>query len=233
MNINKALTSLTLTILATFTIPAFAGGTAVLEAGSGANRINTTIEFNDGNMRMGTAVPGFDGYMVMTETGIYMVTGMGGRPMVLDLGAMMSLMGGMAGEMMQSQGISLNNGIGQFIEMRDAGRNEAVAGVPGQVYDLTYANEQGTRQTEEIVLGRDATLRELTETLATLGRMMAAYLSVDLSEYQGAMDDLLQYGDGILRLGSGYRLVSLDETAPDPARFTLPAAPQQMPSWMP
>ena len=144
-------------------------------------------------MRMGTAVPGFDGYMVMTETGIYMVTGMGGRPMVLDLGAMMSLMGGMAGEMMQSQGISLNNGIGQFIEMRDAGRNEAVAGVPGQVYDLTYANEQGTRQTEEIVLGRDATLRELTETLATWGRMMAAYLSVDLSEYQGAMDDLLQY----------------------------------------
>ena len=86
--------------------------------------------------------------------------------------------------------------------MRDIGRNETVAGVPGQVYDLTYANEQGTRQTEEIVLGRDATLRELTETLATWGRMMAAYLSVDLSEYQGAMDDLLQYGDGILRLGS-------------------------------
>ena len=136
------------------------------------------------------------------------------------------MMGGMAGEMMQSQGFSLNSGIGDFIDMNETGRAETVAGVPGQVYSLTFRNDRGTSQTEEIVLGRDATLRELTETLATWSRMMAAYLSIDLGEYQGAMDDLLQYGDGILRLGAGYRLVSLDDTAPDPARFTLPAAPQ-------
>lgn len=230
MNLRSALIALTLTLLPT---SVWAGGTAVLEAGTGANRVSTTIEFDDGNMRMSTAMPGFEGYMVMTETGIYMVTGMGGQPMVLDLGAMMSMMGGMAGEMMQSQGISLNSGIGQFIEMDETGREETVAGIAGQVYNLTYTNGSGTPQTEEVVLGRDATLRELTETLATWSRMMAAYLSVDMNEYQGAMDDLLLAGDGILRLGSGYRLVSLDNAAPDAARFTLPAAPQQMPSWMP
>ncbi|MEX0738978.1 MAG: hypothetical protein WD071_06530 [Pseudohongiella sp.] len=230
MNLRVSLIGLAFSIVAT---GSWAGGTAVLEAGTGANRISTTVEFNDGNMRMGTAMPGFDGYMVMTETGIYMVTGMGGRPMVLDLGAMMSMMGGMAGDMMQSQGINLNSGIGQFIEMNDADRDERVAGIPGQVYNLTYTNDSGNAQTEEVVLGRDATLRELTETLATWSRMMAVYLSVDLGEYQGAMDDVLQYGDGILRLGSGYRLVSLDDAAPDPGRFVLPAAPQQMPSWTP
>jgi hypothetical protein len=212
---------------------AWAGGTAVLEAGMGANRVSTTIEFNDGNMRLNTAIPGFTGYMVMTETGIYMVTAQAGRPMVLNLGTMMSMLGGTAGEMMQSQGFSLSNGIGQFTEMTNTGRDEVIAGISGRVFDLIYVNDRGNRQTEEVVLGRDATLRELTETLAIWSRMMAAYLSVDLGDSQGAMDDLLQHGDGILRLGSGYRLMSIDNNPPDPSRFRLPAAPQQMPRWMP
>lgn len=230
MNLRALISGLALTVLASST---WAGGTAVMEAGMGANRVSTTIEFNDGNMRLRTAMPGVDGYMVMTETGIYMVTAQGGRPTVLDLGAMMSMLGGMAGEMMQSQGLNLTNGVGEFIEMNDAGRDETVAGISGRLYDLTYVNDRGDRQTEEIVLGRDATLRELTETLATWSRMMAAYLSVDLGDSQGAMDELLQHGDGILRLGSGYRLSSIDTSAPDPSRFALPAAPQQMPSWLP
>ncbi|MDO8909333.1 MAG: hypothetical protein Q7W55_12655 [Pseudohongiella sp.] len=211
----------------------WAGGTAVLEAGVGANRVSSTIEFNNGNMRLGAAMPGFNGYMVMTDTGIYSVTTQMGRPMVLNLGAMMGMLGGMAGEMMQSQGFSLGNGIGQITELTDTGRDETVAGIAGRVYDITYVNDRGAPQTEELVLGRDATLRELTETLSTWSRMMAAYLSVDLGDYQGVMDNLLQHGDGILRLGSGYRLTSMDSNAPDPSRFTLPAAPQQMPSWMP
>ncbi|HDZ08937.1 hypothetical protein [Pseudohongiella sp.] len=230
MNLPALLSGLALTVLSTWS---WAGGTAVLEAGAGANRVSTTIEFHDGNMRMGAAMPGLNGYMVMTDTGIYMVTAQAGRPMVLDLGAMMSMLGGMAGEMMQSQGFSVPNGIGQFLEMSDTGREEVVAGIPGRVYDLSYVNDRGTRQTEEIVLGRDDTLRELTDTMATWSRMMAAYLSIDLGDYQSAMDDLLPHGDGILRLGSGYRLVSINNNAPDSSRFTLPAAPQQMPSWMP
>ncbi len=230
MKIRALIGGLTFTVLSSLS---WAGGTAVLEAGSGANRVSTTIEFNDGNMRMGSALPEFDGYMVMTDTGIYMVTDQGGRPMVLDLGAMMSMMGGMAGEMMQSQGMTLDNGLGQVLEMNDTGREEEVAGISGQVYEITYANERGNPQTEEIVLGSDPTLRELTDTLATWSRMMAAYLSVDLGDSQTAIDDLLQHGDGILRLGTGYRLTSIDNSSPDPSRFTLPAEPQQLPSWTP
>jgi hypothetical protein len=67
--------------------------------------------------------------------------------------------------------------------------------------------------------------------MATWARMTAAYLSVDVDDYQGTMDTLLQHGDGILRMGSAYRLVSIDGSAPASSRFTLPAAPQQMPSW--
>jgi hypothetical protein len=230
MNAVALLSGLVLTV---FSGMSWAGGTAVLEAGIGANRVSSTIEFTGGNMRMGASMPGFNGYMVMTDTGIYSVTTRMGRPMVLNLGAMMSLLGGMAEEMMQSQGLSLNNGIGQITEITDAGRDESVAGISGRVYNLTYVDDRGNPQTEELVLGRDANLRELTETLATWSRMMAAYLSVDLGDYQAVMDNLLQYGDGILRLGSGYRLASLDINAPDSSRFRLPAAPQQMPDWLP
>lgn len=229
MKLRALVIGLALTVVSS---TAWSAGTAVLEAGTGANRVSTTIEFSDGNMRMRAPMRGFDGYMVMTNTGIYMVTARAGRPMVLDMGAMMSMLGGMAGEMMQSQGVNLGNGIGQVLEMNDLGRDEWVAGIPGRVYDITYADERGTSQTEEIVLGNDATLRELTETMATWSRMMAAYLSVDLGDYQGAIDQLMQYGDGILRLGAGYRLVSIDHSVPDPSRFRLPAAPQQLPGWL-
>ena len=230
MKLRPFLAGITLSVVSTW---AWAGGSAVIEAGMGTNAVRTAIEFGDGNMRMGTAMPGMEGYMVMTETGIYMVTGMGGRPTVLDLGALMSMMGGMAGDMLQAQGVGLNNGIGQVIELADTGREEVVAGIIGRVYNLTFTNDRGNPQTQEIVLGRDPALRELSNTMATWARMMAAYVSVDVGGYQDTMDTLLAHGDGILRMGSAYRLVSLDGSAPPAARFTLPAAPQQLPAWLP
>ena len=137
MKLRPFLAGITLSVVSTW---AWAGGSAVIEAGTGTNAVRTAIEFGDGSMRMGTAMPGMEGYMVMTETGIYMVT---------------------------------------------------------------------------------------------WARMMAAYMSVDVGGYQGTMDTLLAHGDGILRMGSAYRLVSLDGSAPPAARFTLPAAPQQLPAWLP
>jgi hypothetical protein len=90
--------------------------------------------------------------------------------------------------------------------MNETNRDETVAGIPEEVYNLTFRNDRGASQAEESILGRVATLRELTKVLATWSRMMAVYLSVELSECQSTMDDLLQVGDGILRQGSGYRL---------------------------
>jgi hypothetical protein len=103
INRRVSIVGLAFSISCLSTPPSWDGGTAVLEAISGANRVSTNIQFNDGDLRMSAAVPGLDGYMV---------SGMGGCPMVLDLGAVKSMMGGIAGEMIQSQGITLNNGIG-------------------------------------------------------------------------------------------------------------------------
>lgn len=208
----------------------WAGGTAVIMAGTESENMTTTIEFDGDRLRMG--VDGMDagGYMVMRDGTMYSVIDQGdGQPLVMDLGAMAGMFGGML-ENMESQ-ISLEAPIENLISIESAGRREQVAGINGQVFNVTFIDEDGQRTTEEVVIGNHRALRELSQSMEAWSRGMARSLNTDIADYEASMAPLLEHGDGILRMGDFYRLVSIDDSTPPASRFELPAAPQQMPDF--
>ena len=215
-----------LSVLAlTFTpLFAWAGGVAVIESGVDPSYGRSTIEFRDDQIRMELEGAGVDGYMLMRDGSLYTVTTQGGQPFVMDLGVMINMLGGF----MEEQP-TLEAPISNLVTVESTGRTEQVAGISGQVYNVTYIDEGGRQITEEVVIGNHPALRTLSRTLESWSRTMAEQMNSDVVDYEDTMGQLLTRGDGILRLGSHYRLVSIDGNAPPASRFELPAAPQQMP----
>lgn len=215
-----------LSVLALALAPLFAwaGGVAVIESGIDPGHGRSTIEFSGDQIRMELTGAELDGYLLMRDGSVYTVTTQGGQPFVMDLSAMMNMLGGF----MEDQ-TSLEAPISDLVTVESTGRTEQVAGISGQVYNVTYIDDDGRQVTEEVVIGNHPALRALTRSLESWSRTMAERLNTEVADYDETMGQLLTYGDGILRLGSHYRLVSIDGNAPPASRFELPAAPQQMP----
>lgn len=210
-------------------MPAFAwaGGKVVIEAGSGQERMQSAMEFEGDMLRMDMEMEDVEGevYLLMREGTLYSVTNQGGEPMVVDLSSLGEMFGGLTEQVQQVDG---NNNMEELITLDDTGRTENIAGITGDVYIATYTDASGQRMTDEVVLGSHPVLREMTGVMMTLGGTLS-------EESQGAAEDeamqeLLGKGDGILRFGSDYRVLSIEETSPAVARFELPAEPQQIPS---
>jgi hypothetical protein len=204
---------------------AWAGGKAVIEAGSGKDRTQSTIEFDGAKMRMDVTGQA-EAYMIMRDGKIYSVSDQNGQPFVIDMAGMGKMLGGMAQQSMAN----VDQNVNEFISLTDAGRNETIAGINGRVHVLTYVDDNGQRKSEEIVLAKDKRLREMSESLDLMGKTMAQIFGVKVPDGSYRMNqEIMGKGNGILRFGSEYRLVSISGDTPSASRFNLPAQPQQMP----
>lgn len=211
-----------------FPVVSWAGGTAVIEFGSGNDSMQSQIEFDGNILRMG--LPGeAESYMLVRDERFFSVTHQGGQPIVMDMGQMLSQLGGMMGDMMGEQPTDVTGEINTLVSLESLGRNETIAGIDGEVYSVTYTDGEGASRTTEIVLGQDDRLNELTRAMQSWGQTMARIL--DTPSNDETMDELLEEGDGILRFGDDYRLVSVDGNTPAASRFELPAEPQQIPGF--
>jgi hypothetical protein len=217
--------SLIAVALATMPVFAWAGGKAVIEAGSGSDRTQSTIEFDGARMRMDVAGQS-EAYMIMRDGKIYSVSSQDGQPFVIDMAGMGKMLGGMAQQSMAN----VDQNVNEFISLTDAGRNETIAGINGRVHVLTYVDDNGQRKSEEIVLAKDKRLREMSESLDLMGKTMAQIFGVKVPDGSYRMNqEIMGKGNGILRFGNEYRLVSISGDTPSASRFNLPAEPQQMP----
>lgn len=201
----------------------WAGGVAVIQSGDDQTYGRSTIEFSGDQVRIELMGAEQEGYLLMRDGSIYTVTTQGGQPFVMDLGGMMNMLGGF----MEDQA-TLETPISDVVTVESTGRTEQVAGITGQVYNVTYIDEDGRQVTEEVVMGRHRALRELSSTLESWSRTMAEKMNTEVEDYDQTMGQLLTYGDGVLRMGEHYHLVSIDGNEPPASRFELPAAPQQM-----
>lgn len=213
-------------VLAMLTLPAWAGGLAVIESGGKGER--ASLEFSGDKIRL-EAVGGasMDGYMVVHGERVYAVTTENGQPRVLD----MAVMGKMLGAMIEAESpVPLDGLSGEVVDLQPLGRAENVAGIDGAVYLLTYRDEQG-QHTDEVVLSTDPRALELTETLLRLSRTLAAAFG----QPAGAFDELdrllLNEKRGLLRFGSDMRVVSLSADTPAAERFVLPGEPAALPDF--
>lgn len=222
----KSRLSLIAAVLAVMPAFAWAGGKVVIEAGSGQERMQSAMEFEGDMLRMDMQMEDVEGevYLLMREGNLYSVTNQGGEPMVVDLSSLGRMFGGLTEQVQQVDG---NNNMDELITLDDTGRTENIAGITGDVYIATYTDANGRRMTDEVVIGSHPVLQEMTSVMMTLG----GSLDQDgQAADNDAMQELLGKGDGILRFGSNYRVLSIEDTSPSMARFELPAEPQQIPS---
>ncbi len=207
----------------------WAGGTATLETSSDSKSYQSTVEYDGkGSLRMDGGAQQ-SGYLLVRDNKAYSVVTEGGSPMVLDLSSTMKALGGLA-KQGSSQGATAGNEVVRFISLEKTGASETVAGISGNVYNLTFVDDEGRQRTESLVLSKDSRARELTRALTVMGKQMAKAAGVPEPEGTAKMyAEIDGTNQGVLRYGSDFRVTSFGGE-PASSRFALPAQPQQMPN---
>lgn len=214
-------------------VRALAGGTAQIETGSGKDATRATIEFDGAKVRMVTAINGQgeapQGEMIFRDGKTYAVIRNEGTPMVMEMGGMMKMMGSMANQQANATTDAFDD-VERYYGLTATGRAESVGGVRGEVYRLDYDTKSGQRKSEELVLGTQTAVREMSQSMLAFGTAMTTAMGIIEPEGSRQLQAELQRKNvGVLRFGQEYRVVSLSSTKPPASRFVLPAAPTEMP----
>jgi hypothetical protein len=221
--------SLAATLLALASVgSAFAGGAAEITGAGPESRMR--IEFAGDRLRMEPKASQGESHMIARDGKVYAVSSQGGQPMVIDVGAMMKALGPMMQQMAPPQAF---DDVGEFRSLRALGRTEVVAGITGEVHELTFRSRDGKEQRSELVLARDPRLLELSTALVAMGAAFQKSLGQPSAGDAGSealARQLRERGQGVLRFGSDFKVLELSGTTPAAARFELPAAPMAMPA---
>jgi len=203
-----------------------AAGSATVQVDADGERQSMLIEFAGPQQVRMSSMSHEDGYMLFRDGHLYAVAEQDGKPLVMDMGGMLS----MFGKMGQVQPKSGADDVHELISLKRTGGSETVAGVRGSVYLMSYLDGDGQTQTRELVLSSDARAREYTEAMFAVSTAMASAAGkVDtLSGAEAVNARLRQDRLGVLRAGDEFRIASFGG-APSSSRLALPAAPQQLP----
>ena len=208
----------------------FAGGSAVIETGSKGDYREMTLEY-DNNQRLRLDFAG-DGtsYMVMRDDHMYVVMDQAGdKPLVMDIGSTMKMLGSSVQESMNRAQASPGN-METFVSLKDTGDNETIAGIEGDVYELKFKDQDGKLQTESLVLSDDDRALELASALRDMGTQMAKAFGGDVELVNDAFYSAVsKESGGFLRMGENFRIGSFDTETPPRNRFELPAEPTVIP----
>jgi hypothetical protein len=209
---------------------------AVQDTGPQGGRAEVTIEWRDlDHARIAIDAAGLpagtESYNLMRDGKLYTVTRHEGQVTVMELGAMLRLAGRMV-PALKSPGDAAD--VRDVTALEPTGRRERVAGVDGTVYTLRFTDDGGTERTQEIVLGDDPTLREMTAVMRRYGQLMQQAAGMpagadgdeDPSPLRRAV---ARQHAGLLRMGTQMTVTVVERGTPAAERFVLPAAPVQLP----
>ncbi len=182
------------------------------------------VESRGDDVRMGPA-SGDDGYVLLKDGAVYAVSTTGDGPLVIDLGAMMQSFSAMMPPGMAEEAFGDAAADGPPPKVTRTGRNETHAGVKGEVVTLTMPD--GERS--EVVLTDDP---DVSAGFVAFQRV-AESLVADMPPGMGGAPMIVPQvtlgeelaRSGVLRVEDTMTLIAIDRTAPDAARFALPAQP--------
>ncbi len=217
-------------ILAGLASPAFAGGTATIQgtgpgpSGEDMEHTMTVTWQDEDTVRL--EPDGQPAYMLVRGENSYTITSAGGQMMVIDMGAMKSMAqsaggGAMAGgagpnapTIADAQSVS---------RIESTGREETVAGITGEVYEIHWADSDGASHVDEAVLSDDELLRGMTVAFQAFSKALGGEdASHPLNEA------LASRGLGTLRFGDRFEVISISDETPPDGHFELPAEPMQL-----
>lgn len=199
---------------------ALAGGSATFQSSpAGQADTNLTFRWQDSHtVRMDTH--GQSSYMLVRDGKAYSVTNAGGQPMVMDL----SSLGKMAGQggqssptLAQAQSVS---------EWEATGREETVAGIEGEIYQITWTDHRGKTRTDQAVLSDDDRVVAMSRAFnAFAGTMGAIAGDQNPNAFKQRLDEQEL---GVLRFADHFVVTRLSGETPDAEQFELPAEPRDM-----
>lgn len=168
-------------------------------------------------------------YMLLRDGNLYMVTDQQGEPMVMDMAdfhAMTQRMGaGGAPDMAADDMTAVKR-------LTDTGRNEAVAGIQGRVYELVWLDGRGEQRTDELVLSSDERARAFTEVWSNIIRQMDTAFDKPGDGSRQLKESLDSEGMGFLRMGDRFRLTALRQDAFPSGHFELPGPVMDMEAFL-
>lgn len=193
-------------------------GTAQVTSADGESM---TFEYRDGNLlRLSTGDP--DGYMVLRDDTLYVVSQNDGEPIVINASSMMQAYSGLI------QAAAPSATTAEVVSLEKTGRSETVAGIRGEVYELTV-REDGREQTHELVMSDDRRAIEFRDALFAMSIIGRDLLSDEQREdSEGLQRQLASMDMGILRMGTDMTVTAIDSETVAASRFELPAEPMDM-----
>lgn len=196
----------------------FAGTTDVRTAEGDISR----FEYSGDKLRISVGGSA-QGYMIMRDNRVYVVSESDGNVMVMDISQALGMFGAMAGAATPSMTE------GEVISLEPTGDKETHAGITGEVYLLRYRESGGQVQESELVLTDDKRALEFRDAMLDFARAMARNLNTQQQNAGNSMQkELMALNKGVLRYGDEMTVVSLDTSGVDPARFELPAPPTDL-----
>ena len=145
-----------------------------------------------------------------------------GKIQVIDLSGMSAMM-----QAMRGQGKKGDNPFGSIDAVKATGASKTVAGIKGQVYQMTWTDPDGSQQSGDAVLTDNPLVVEMTQAyLNSMGAMIGA-------EYTRSYQDALPTDErGLLQVGDQFHVESIEQADPPASTFELPAKPIDMQSMM-
>ena len=219
--INRLLKQLYFLLLLFVTYSAAASGIAQFKGVDGGEAYTLSLEYLDRNTsRIDMDNQGdVESYLLFKEKQAQVITGYQGNTLIMDL-ANLSTMAQNLGVLsvlgIDSEKLKIN-----IISMQATGRKEKVAGIEGDIYKLIWTRNN-VRQQDELVLSSSKQAWEYTEAWTSAVDAITNS-SPSISIDGGALLDTISNEKlGILRLGNRFRLVSVLNIPPNPARFNTP-----------
>lgn len=214
--------------------PAFADGTARFTSPTPEGVKTMEMAWLDPDtMRISPGTP--ETYMLVRDGKLYSVTSAGGMGVqVFDLGALGEMAGSMSGGAAGAMGGQMNDQsmahltpemADEVIALEATGRSEEIAGIQGELYEMSWIDDEGARHTDQMVLTDDPLAIEMGEAFSA----MAAAASGEVDPRHQAV---AERGLGILRYGEAFIIESLTDEAPPAAAFELPAEPLDLGNMM-
>lgn len=196
-------------------------GSATVESPDGERMV---FEYADGNkLRLNT--PQQDTYMLVRDNTLYAVSYNNGQPMVVNASTMMK---GFADMAKMTEQAAPAGATAEVVSIKATGRRETVAGIDGEIYEIT-TREEGDNITQEVVMSSDARALEFRDALFTMIRASTEAMDEELrrnsEDFRNRLGDMNM---GILRYGTEMKLAAIDGDTVAAARFELPAKPVDM-----
>ncbi|MFV0477457.1 MAG: hypothetical protein ACK5ME_06455 [Parahaliea sp.] len=167
------------------------------------------------------------GYMLMRDNKLYVVAENNGQIMVFDMASAIQMFGNMA------QGATPEVLSAKIVSLDATGTKESVAGIDGEIYQLTFIDNKGVERSESLVLSSNAlaiAFRDIIQAMSS-----AATAALQDSAYQNSLDAadqihtrLSHLNMGVLRYGRDIKIQSIEDTTVADERFILPAPPTDL-----